>query len=256
MNPDPTTRFSGLSQIYAKSRPDYPTAVLDFLETHCGLQRGARIVDVGSGTGISSRWLALRGWQVIGIEPNEEMRHKAEADSGTPRPEYRQGTGEATGLPSASADLVVSAQAFHWLKPGPALAEFERILKPGGWVALIWNERDLRDPFTAEFGNLIRADRESARTEDERQRAAESFMKSDLFDARERRIFAHQQVLTEEGVIGRALSMSYVPKDPEPRDRLVGELRALFQRMQADGRVIMQYETSVYTGCKGPVRPC
>src|SRR5262249_39662778 len=144
-----TERFTGLAAVYARSRPDYPVAILDFLATN-RLAPGAAIVDVGSGTGISSRWLASRGWSVVGVEPNEEMRREAEAQGG-PRVGYQAGTGEQTGLPDGCADAVVCCQAFHWFEPTAALGEFERILKSGGWVCLIWNERDPADPFTADF---------------------------------------------------------------------------------------------------------
>src|SRR5687767_10433545 len=94
---DPTGRFTGLADLYARCRPAYPTEALDFLTERCRLKPGSVVIDVGCGTGISSRLLAVRGWHVLGIEPNAEMRRRAEAE---PSPgdtlEYREGTGEAT----------------------------------------------------------------------------------------------------------------------------------------------------------------
>jgi SAM-dependent methyltransferase len=245
-----TSRFTGLAAVYARSRPDYPPAILDYLQTRCGLTAGATVVDIASGTGISTRWLAQKGWRVIGIEPNDDMRCRAQE---TPSPRsiiYQPGTGEATGLARASADAVTCAQAFHWLAADAALAEFERILKPGGWAVLFWNERDATDAFTADFGRIIRARGESARMEDARQASAAAFVASPRFLDRQRVVFAHEQALDEESIIGRALSMSHAPRAREARDRLSAELGACFQRWQIDGRVTMRYETSVYTGKK------
>src|SRR6266404_4522269 len=94
-----TVRFSGLSDIYAKYRPGYPVEALDFICSRCGLRDDSVLVDVGCGTGISSRQFAVRGCQVIGIEPNAEMRAAAEAmplSEGCRKPIYREGRAEAT----------------------------------------------------------------------------------------------------------------------------------------------------------------
>lgn len=172
-----TERFTGLAQLYAQSRPGYPAAALDHLLTRCGLRPGAVAVDVGCGTGISSRLLAERGLRVVGIEPNADMRRQAEASTealppGVPAPEYRDGRAEATGLPEGAADVVVAAQAFHWFDADRALREFHRILKPGGWVALLNYERDETDACTAAFGAVLGGTPEAAAVEGPRARAA------------------------------------------------------------------------------------
>src|SRR5262245_64739900 len=99
---DPLGRFTGLADLYAKYRPDYPAEAIDFIQTRCGLGPGALLVDVGSGTGISARLFAGRGVRVIGIEPNADMRARAEAEPLPPElplPVYRDGQAEVTGLP-------------------------------------------------------------------------------------------------------------------------------------------------------------
>src|SRR5262245_6344278 len=106
---NPTGRFSGLAEGYAKYRPSYPAAALDFIVTHCDLGPHALLVDVGCGTGISSRLFAERGVRVLGIDPNDEMRRQAETDAGRrgeSAPTYRKGRAEETRLPDASADAV------------------------------------------------------------------------------------------------------------------------------------------------------
>src|SRR5207247_5275522 len=109
-------RFDGLAAGYDCFRPDYPAAVIDYLMSRCGLRPGMRFVDVGSGTGISTRLLACRGLVGIGIEPNADMRRQAEAMSSpaNPAPTYHDGRADATGLADNHEALVIAAQAFHW----------------------------------------------------------------------------------------------------------------------------------------------
>lgn len=252
----PQEQFTGLATVYDKSRPDYPQAVLPFLESRCGLHGNSLVVDIGSGTGISSRWLAQRGWRVLGIEPNDDMRRQAETIS-TEGITYRQGTGEATGLPDECADLILCAQAFHWLDPKLALPEFRRLLKPGGWIALLWNERDGADPFTTDFGHIIRRNRQSVRMEYARQRAWQTFMADEAFDDRQRNEFVHEQAMDRDGLFGRALSMSHTPKQGPAHDDLLASLKECFERWQSSGVVVMRYITSVFTGRRpltGPAR--
>src|SRR5262245_39857316 len=144
----PLERFTGLAKLYAQYRPSYPEAALDYIIHRAGLNAHSVLVDVGCGTGIATRQFAERGMSVIGIEPNEEMRRQAKAErvsTGVFPPCYQEGRAEATGLPVASAEAVLAAQAFHWFEWEAALQEFHRILKPNGLVILMWNERDESD---------------------------------------------------------------------------------------------------------------
>src|SRR5262249_42888953 len=155
---------------------------------------------------------ARRGLRVVGIEPNDEMRAQAEAETlppPLPAPTYRPGRAEATGLPDACAELVLAAQSFHWFEPSAALAEFRRILKPGGWVVLLGYERDESEPATAAFGATFRTIPETARVEGPRLRAAEGLADSPHVEAVERTVFPQRQQLDRAGLIGRAFSASY-----------------------------------------------
>ncbi|MBI1917467.1 MAG: class I SAM-dependent methyltransferase [Planctomycetes bacterium] len=246
---NPFDRFTGLADVYARFRPSYPRAALDFIVSRCGLRTGAQVVDVGCGTGISARLFAGRGLKVIGIEPNADMRARAEAQSqppGLPEPVYRDGRAEATGLPDACARAVLAAQAFHWFDPEAALREFHRILQPGGWAVLVWNERDEADPFTAAYGAIVRRFPDAKALEAPRGRAGEALLRSLLFQAAEKVCFANEQSLDEKGLLGRAFSVSYAPRDAESIEKFQAELRAVFARFQQAGTALLRYETSVY----------
>ena len=136
----PTERFSNRVENYAKYRPRYPDAALQLL---CGIVPPPAVVaDIGSGTGIFTKQLLNAGFEVYAIEPNDAMRGEAERSLKS-EPLFRsvKGTAESTSLPDHFADLITSAQAFHWFDRVKAKAEFRRILRPGKWAALIWNER-------------------------------------------------------------------------------------------------------------------
>lgn len=252
-NQNPTGRFTGLAELYARCRPGYPDTAIDFILTHCGLGPASTLADFGSGTGISARIFARRGIAVIGIEPNADMRAQAEQEptpAEFPQPSYRAGTAEATGLPACSADAVLAAQAFHWFEPEGTLREFHRILKPGGWVILIWNERDEADAFTASYGEVIRSAAEAAVLESVRAQAGEVLLGSPLFRNARKVCFRHAQELDADGAVGRAFSMSYAPKEPAAAEQHAAALRQVFERFQQSGKATLCYLTTVYVGQK------
>lgn len=239
----PTTRFADRAGDYARYRPTYPDAAIDLVLA--GLGRPSRLVaaDVGAGTGISARLLAERGVRVLAVEPNPAMREAAQHNE---RVTFRDGTAEATGLADGSVDLVLCAQAFHWFQPGPALAEFARVLRAGGRLALVWNDRDEADPLTRDYGGLIRA---ASRGHE----AAERFdhhaplRDAPLFVHYRAHEVPHVQRLDLDGFLGRARSASYIPKEGPAWEALEAGLRGAFARhREPDDLISIRYLTHVY----------
>ena len=137
-------RFSNRVANYVKYRPGYPKEILDVFRDEMNLRTDSIIADVGSGTGISSKVFLENGNKVHGVEPNAAMREAAEEFlNNFPQFESVDGTSEATNLPDDSVDFIIAAQAFHWFEPNKTRPEFKRILREGGYVALIWNERQI-----------------------------------------------------------------------------------------------------------------
>lgn len=250
---NPTGRFTGLADRYQRYRPSYPASAIDLILTRCNLGPASLLADVGCGTGISSRLIAARGVSVIGIEPNADMRTRAEQVPPEPDSapvEYRAGEAEATGFPDDSVSAVLSAQAFHWFDAERSLREFHRILRPGGWVALMWYERDETDPFTACYGDLLRRHSEAAAFESRRMQSGRSLLESRLFEEQSRNDLDSEQSLDEEGLIGRSRSTSYAPQEGPAAKSLEAGLRQLFRERQRNGSVVIRYQTSVYLGRK------
>ena len=248
---NPTGRFSGLANVYARCRPTYPASAIELIVSRGRLGPESLLVDVGCGTGISSRLFAQRDIPVIGIEPNPDMLRQAElepAAPGTLMPQYREGRAECTGLPNEIANIVLSAQAFHWFDADAALREFHRLLKPDGWAALMWNERDESDPFTRAYGDVVRTLPAAAAVEGPRARAGDPLLTHPWYQDRERLEFPNEQTLDEDGLLGRTFSGSWAPKEPAAAEAFAARVREAFGRFQTNGQVVMRYVTSLYLG--------
>jgi SAM-dependent methyltransferase len=175
------------------------------------------------------------------------MREAAEPH---PRVEWIAGTAEWTGLEEASIDLVTAFQAFHWFDHVKALREMVRILRPGGRAAVIYNERDESDPFTAAYGDLVRA-YQTDETERRRTEGLEAFAAFEGWHVRGRIEVRNEQPLDADGVLARARSTSYLPKTGPKADELHAAIRALFAQHGHDGRVVMAMRTIVAVGDVG-----
>src|SRR5262245_5405570 len=149
--------FSDKVADYVSSRPDYPDALFDELKLACQPGPGSVVADVGAGTGLLTYGLLVRGYSVVAVEPNHAMREAANSLLGT-FAGYRSVDGSAEGIPlqDCSVDLVTAAQAFHWFAVEAARAECRRVLRPGGQVARIWNDRLDSDPFHQSLNGVLR----------------------------------------------------------------------------------------------------
>jgi SAM-dependent methyltransferase len=242
-----TQRFSDRVEDYIRYRPHYPIDVLDILKSEYLLTPKHTIADIGSGTGISSEIFVNNGNKVYAIEPNTEMRFAAESlNKGHSNFISRDGTGECTGLPDSSIDFIICAQTFHWLDTSLAKKEFLRILKPTGKVVLIWNERSVDSEFQKEYEEtLYRC--VSAYKEVTHRDISESVL-SDFFSPRTMTKYQlpNFQDLDLNGLIGRMMSSSYIPKEGKEHLRLISEITQLFHNHQLNSKVRFEYRTSVY----------
>ncbi len=249
LDEQPTRRFTSRADNYARYRPTYPPAALDWLSAAAALRPGSVVADVGSGTGILTALLLARGATVYAVEPNAAMRAAAEAAlADQPGFISIDATAEASGLPEASIDLVTAGQAFHWFEAEAARAEFQRILRPGGHVALIWNGRDRSaGGFVADYEALLQ---EYAGQYQRLRHGSRMEKITTLFaDGFEMRVFDHARPLDYDAVLGGLLSGSYSPLPGDPRyEPMVARLEAIFAAHQRDGQVIMPYRTQVYFG--------
>jgi len=247
---DPVTRFSTRVEDFAKYRPTYPAAVIDILNSNCGLTPDSTIVDVGSGTGILSRMFLENGNTVFGVEPNQRMRLAAERDL------WRfnnflsvPGTAEATTLKSRNFDLITAAQAFHWFDRAKARKEFARMITRRGWVVLLWNERRVDStPFLRAYEELLlRYGTDYARVRHENvQGEIEDFYAPKPVTLKS---IENLQRFDFESLKGRTRSASYTPEPGDANfEPMFSELEEIFAAHNKKGMVTVEYDTRVYYG--------
>ena len=244
---NPLNRFSDRIGDYVKYRPNYPALAIDrILE---GLAPPSQLVaaDIGAGTGISARQLAERGVNVIAIEPNAAMRDAGRDGTSTESlVEWRDGTAETTNLSDASVDLITCFQAFHWFDLEPTLLEFRRIIKDSGRLVVVWNNRDRNDEFTAEYSRIVKAASNNHPAES-RMKTLEPLSVSPHFANFREYTFVHRQELDLTGLVGRATSSSYLPREGKLYEQLISDLQDLFQNFSyKQDYVSMVYRTNVY----------
>jgi len=250
MSKSPTARFSDRVENYVRYRPGYPVEVLDLLRAECGLRPNHLVADVASGTGLFTRLLLENGNSVYAVEPNAEMRDMgAHLLAGYDRLVSVAGTAEATTLGSASVDFVTAAQAAHWFDLRRTRAEFGRILKPGGWCVLIWNERSTETtPFLRKYEQLLLTygtDYKEVRHERTTAIIHKFFAPAPC----QERVFDLRQQFDYEGTAGRLLSSSYAPLEGHPSYApMMRDLERIFRAHARNGAVEFEYKTRVYYG--------
>jgi SAM-dependent methyltransferase len=246
---DSTLRFSSRVENYIRYRPGYPPAMIDLLKTECGLTSSSVVADIGSGTGKLTELFLKHGNRVFGVEPNADMRRAGEQIlAGYPAFVSIDGTAEATTLPDHSVNFVAAGQAAHWFDRQRARAEFVRILKPGGWVALTWNDRYPDTPFLKDYEQLLvtyGTDYLEVSHEHATDSIGDFFAPSPFHERR----YAMSRTFDYSGLEGRLLSSSYTPQAGDARyEPMLAELRRIFEKHSAGGHVTFQYDNQVFYG--------
>src|SRR5208283_3586678 len=244
-------RFSDRAGDYAKYRPHYSHEVVEALRRACGLRPEHLIADVGCGPGLLAEIFLGNGNRVIGVEPNREMRVAGENYlAAYPNFSTVAGSAEATNLPDASVDFVLAGQAFHWFRPPETRIEFARILKPGGWAVLVWHDRDIGStPFLRAYEQFIRRHSIDYEQVSHKYVATYEALQGFFAPCELHLIQQHnQQRLDFDGLRGRLLSSSYIPKSGERYETMLRDLPQLFCSHASGARVVLQYDTKIYFG--------
>ncbi|WP_298408690.1 class I SAM-dependent methyltransferase [Ferroplasma sp.] len=242
--------FNGRSEVYSNYRPGYPEEVISSLEANAELKQDSVVADIGSGTGIFSKLFLSYGNFVYCVEPNADMRNKAkEFLSSFNNYELIDGNAENTHLLDRSVDFVVGAQSFHWFDPELSKKEFNRILRPGGKVVLLWNNRISKpDSFNEAYENIIRKfspEYHGTGSLSVNEEIIGKFFDDNflLFN------LSNLQKLSLDGVQGRYFSNSYAigPGNPDYKE-LLNSLKMAFNKYDENGFVCLDYETKIYVG--------
>ncbi|HET7568905.1 MAG TPA: class I SAM-dependent methyltransferase [Gaiellaceae bacterium] len=234
---DPRYRcsFETVAEQYERARPLYADAAVDWIAERLGLGARARVLDLAAGTGKLTRQLVARGFDVVAVEPGDEMRGVLERV--VPGVEARFGTAEEIPLPDGSVDAVTVGQAFHWFEPERAFAELRRVLRPGGGFALLWNQWDDDDPLLGPVDRLLAAIRPEAV-------AGATWREACPVPLEERR-FRQRRPLGVEAIVEWAGSTSgFVNASPADRERIAAEIR----RLGAGHDGLVSVATEVFVG--------
>ncbi len=243
MNPEPENarRFAARAASYASARPSYPLALRDTLFAGMGPPESCVVADIGAGTGISSRFLADGGARVYAVEPSAAMREHADEHE---RVAGIDGTAHDTTLYEGTVDIVTAFQAFHWFADEAAFAEFRRILRPGGRIAMVLTERDETQPFARAYGDVIRA--HAIGDVEARRLASLAIFERLAGGVVTRTIYANPQPLDRDRLLQRLASTSYVAHDGPEGDAVRTAALAAYERhARADGTVVLAQATTL-----------
>ncbi len=171
-SPANRARFTGFADHYDRYRPSPPAGLAELIAQYTGTTRPTLVVDLGSGTGLSTRYWADRAVQVVGVEPTPDMRRQAEAATTAANISYRAGFAGVTGLPTRCAQVVICVSSLNWMDPAVIFGEAARLLVPGGvFVACDydWPPQSGSEEADAAFSDCIHTAR---RLEEDRQVSA------------------------------------------------------------------------------------
>ena len=245
---DNTQKFSGKADVYQQARPSYAQAMLDFIAQKWQIGEESQVADIGSGTGILTHQLLGLGAKVFAVEPNADMRAKAEQLLGE-HPNFVPviGTAEQTSLPDHSFHLVTAASAFHWFDPERFRQECDRILLPGAPVVLLWNEARISEEINLGRERIYKKYCPNFKGfsggREGRNHARRAFFGEEIQEQR----FANPLSYDRQTFVNRALSSSYslIETDPE-FEAYLAELGELFDQHAVDGKIVLPQDSVAY----------
>lgn len=250
---DGVSRFLGRADDYAAARPGYPAPLLPYLREKAGLEPGARVADVGSGTGILTRLILRSGAVVYGVEPNPDMRSVAEADFAE-EPLFVSLDGSAEEMPfdDGGLDLIVCGQSFHWFDQAKAREEFQRTLHGVGWVLVLWNSLDDSAGGAAEAVHQILKEAEGGKLPElsrNNRKDLRSWYGSKTYEAK---VMKHSQTLQIEDIIPYARSRSYWPEpQSDSAKELEAKLLSVAEEFSNGGTVTLKLTCEIHLGQLG-----
>jgi SAM-dependent methyltransferase len=234
--------FGQGADAYERGRPGYPDKAVRWLQRRLELGPGRTVLDVGAGTGKLTRELVTTGAAVVAVEPVAAMR--AVLEQAVPEARAFDGTAEALPVGDGSVDGVLVAQAFHWFDGAAALAEFHRVLRPDGRLALIWNRRLREQPLWRAISEITEPYRRDTPAH-YRGEWRESVASTALFTAVDELEVPLEQDLDADELVDRIGSTSFIAALPDPeREGVLARVRAV--AAGAGGRVRLGYVTEAY----------
>jgi SAM-dependent methyltransferase len=231
---DRALSFGGVADQYERARPLYPEDAVDWL-----VGEAREVVDLAAGTGKLTRQLVARGLDVTAVEPSPGML--AQLRRAVPGVTALEGTAERIPLRDESADAIVVAQAFHWFDPPVALPEIARVLRPGGTLGLVWNDRDQNVPWVARLSELVGA------AYDPESEPADAIEPTGLFGPVEEERFRLEHRLDRATLLDLAVSRSYVDVQPRAeREMILAADSAMYDEVAGPDGLVLPYVTYAY----------
>ena len=237
---NPKNRFSETGGNYDLYRPSYPRKLVDWIIKTSKIKSSGWIVDIGCGTGISTRLFDKKGFTVIGLDPNKDMLTYAITRGGNVL--YRKGSADDTGFSKQSIDLITVAQAFHWFNVKDVMKEFKKVLKPQGSACAFWNTR-VMSPFMEDYQSLVDklcVDYPKTKKASETIPEIKNFPGIKSFKEAS---FPYSQKLNLEGLIGRAYSTSYIVHGIRDHEEFKKSLNKIFRKNQKKEKIEFVYKT-------------